>query len=79
MLQLRQACKRQEKRTSRWTAQKLHSALPCTFRNGKKAENCKHETSTNGKSKIRNENMADSLGTGWRRVLHSEGFPYKKP
>ena len=77
--QFRQACQRKEERPSRRSAEKLDSAMPCPFRNGKGGQNGKPQATADGESEIRNENMADSLRIGWGRILDSEGFPHKKP
>ena len=60
------------------TAEKLHSALPCPFRNGKGTANRQPETTANGKPEIRHANMADSAGTGRRGVRHRQNVPYQK-
>ena len=79
VISIRQACQRQEKRTSCRTAEKLHTTLPCPFRNGKGTANRQPETTANGKPEIRHANMADSAGTGRRGVRHSEKFSYQEP
>ena len=79
LFQIRQACQRQEKRTSCRTAEKLHTTLPCPFRNGKGTANSQPETTANGKPEIRHAYMADPAGTGRRGVRHCEKFSYQEP
>lgn len=74
----RQACQRQEKRTPCRTAEKLHTTLPCPFRNGKGTANRQPKTTANGKPEIRHADMADSAGAGRRGVRHRQNVPYQK-
>ena len=61
------------------TTEKLHSALPCPFGNGKGIANRQPEATANGKPEIRHADMADSARTGRRGVRHSEKFFYQEP
>ena len=61
------------------TAQELHSALPCTERDGQGGQNGKPQGTAERESEIRNENLAFKARIHRRGVRHSKGHFNKKP
>lgn len=78
VIPIRRTCGRQEKRTPRRTAEKLHPALPRTQPDGKGSEDGIAEGTAERESEIRNEDMAFKARIYRRRIQNGKGDSDKK-